>query len=275
MKEIHNEECNSWIEYRKKCDDLGNNWVFRGQSSSKPMSSTLERAMENWCVEILNGPKLEELLIREFRRLYDGPHSELVQSDTLYCISVMQHYGSPTRLLDVSYSPYVAAYFALNKGKCESAVPTVYCINYNWMLKSAVSAVGSTMVNDRNCDATRNNSTFIPLYMTSPYKKFVFVENPVILNDRLIIQQGTFICQGDVSTTFMDNIQNMHSFELQDSIKKISLKFNKEELYKASIELRRMNADSATFFPGIGGYAKSLNERIPFLYKTYIDTQNI
>jgi len=268
MKDVHNIDCNSWIEYKEICDKFGSNWIFRGQSSSEPMSSTLERALKNWYFETLDGLKLEEVLLREFRRLYDGPHSELIQSDTLYCISVMQHYGSPTRLLDFSYSPYVAAYFALNKGKADS---TVYCINREWVLKSAVSAVGSKMVNDRNCDAKRNDSSFIPLYMTSPYNKFAFIENPVILNDRLIIQQGTFICQGDVSTTLMDNIRNMNSFELSDNISKISLKFNKEELHKAVIDLRRMNADSATLFPGIEGYVKSLNERIPFLYNTYID----
>lgn len=268
MKDVYNIDCNSWVEYKNMCDDLGSNWIFRGQSSSKPMSSTLERALENWCVEILDGPKLEEVLIREFRRLYDGPHSGLIQSDTLYCISVMQHYGSPTRLLDFSYSPYVGAYFALNKGKAKS---TVYCINREWVLKSAGSAVGSNMVNDRNCDAKRNDSSFIPLYMTSPYNKFVFIENPVILNDRLNIQQGTFICQGDMSATLMDNIRNMNSFELQTNVAKINLKFNKEELHKAAIDLRRMNVDSATLFPGIEGYVKSLNERIPFLYNTYID----
>ncbi len=205
MKDIYNKDCNSWIKYKNICDGLGSNWIFRGQSSSKQMSSTLERALESWCIEALNGPKLEEVLIREFRRLYDGPHSRLVRSDTLYCISVMQHYGSPTRLLDFSYSPYVAAYFALNKGKAES---TVYCINREWILKSAESAVGFKVVNDRNCDAKRNDSSFLPLYMTSPYKKFVLIENPVILNDRLIIQQGTFICQGDMSISLMDNIRN-------------------------------------------------------------------
>ena len=73
------------------------------------------------------------------------------------------------------------------------------------------------------------------------------------MNDRLNIQQGTFICQGDMSATLMDNIRNMNSFELQTNVAKINLKFNKEKLHKAAIDLRRMNVDSATLFPGIGG----------------------
>ncbi len=38
--------------------------------------------------------------------------------DKLEVLSMIQHYGEPTRLLDWSYSPYISTYFAINLELC-------------------------------------------------------------------------------------------------------------------------------------------------------------
>jgi len=52
-------------------------------------------------------------MIRQFKRWYSGEDRNDVVEDTLYCLSFMRYYGSPSRFLDLTYSSFVAAYFAL------------------------------------------------------------------------------------------------------------------------------------------------------------------
>ena len=56
--------------------------------------------------------RIEERSLREFQRKYHHYSQHIPDSDnTLEWLSLMRHYGAPTRLLDFTYSFYVAAYF--------------------------------------------------------------------------------------------------------------------------------------------------------------------
>src|SRR5262245_6198309 len=87
-------------------------WLFRGQRSAKwELVTSLERCCDRNQVAADHRRQLEDRIFREFRRAYHLyaqhiPKPELVTE----WLSLMQHYGAPTRLLDFSYSIYVAAY---------------------------------------------------------------------------------------------------------------------------------------------------------------------
>jgi hypothetical protein len=53
----------------------------------------------------------------------------------------MQHHGAPTRLLDFTYSIYVAAYFALESADADAAV---WAVNAPWALRTSVAVLSSS-----------------------------------------------------------------------------------------------------------------------------------
>src|SRR5262249_35217148 len=156
-------------------------WIYRGQRQNWKLASTLERALENWNIDLQNGPCIERQLIRDFRRRFRGDYQTRVDSDTLYCLAVMQHHGAPTRLLDWTYSPYVATKFAIESGAKQGVI---WCLNADWCVAAVRKLIPT--INKREADSSRNDTTFKPIYMRKNGRKFVYNENAFHLSERLI-----------------------------------------------------------------------------------------
>lgn len=253
----------SWPQFADFVSSLSGEWAYRGQSEDWPLRSSLERSLDNWDVDVSYAPQVEQQLLREFRRQYRSDDQNSVNSDTFYCLAVMQHHGAPTRLLDWTYSPFVAAKFAMEAGAKDAVV---WCLNTAWCYEAASKIVGQDNIVARNVDSSRDDSSFLPLYMPQGTRhKFVFAENAAHLNERLIIQQGMFICPGDVGTTFVENLKAMDGWASDRNILKLRLKMAPKDLFRFVVTLRRMNVDFAVLFPGLDGFARSLHERLPLM----------
>jgi hypothetical protein len=257
-----------WEEYLKTSKAMTPHWMFRGQSKNDFLASGFERALNSYGIPLSDAPKIEEYMIRDFRRRYEGIDFDIVSQDTLYCLSVMQHYGCPTRLLDWTYSPYVAAFFAvenmslsLERGAKRDAF--VFCLNKEWINTSAkVNIDDDRLFNMRFEDKTTTDDSFVPLYMEKRHS-FVVAENPHLLHKRLSTQKGLFLVQGNISVSMMENIYSMKDWDKEESTIVFRLKIDTwNELHKVYTDLRMMNISFESLFPGLDGFARSLKQNL-------------
>ena len=94
-------------------------WMFRGHARSDwKLETSLERRTKT---NRALAHTIETQMIAEFKRKA-GNYSIREPQTLVEWLSLMQHYGAPTRVLDWTQSPYVAAFFRL-EGQPVAAQP--------------------------------------------------------------------------------------------------------------------------------------------------------
>ena len=249
----------SWDEFVRIVSGHEGRWVYRGQRKDWPLQSSLERYICAWDSNIALSPKIERQMIRDFLRRYPDQADAAIGEDTLYCLAMMQHHGAPTRLMDWTYSPFVAAKFGAGEGTRDAAI---WCLNAKWCWEMAEAdpVVGNDL-KLRAEDAFRNDLTFRKIYLDAQ-RPFVCLENPLRLNQRLILQRGIFLCPGDISVGFQQNIEAMGGWDLEQNLVKLVLDLDKDRSAEFANHLKQMNMTSALLFPGFDGFASSFRELI-------------
>jgi len=232
-------------------------WVYRGQSNSKdPLKTSLERTIYRFHDDLCKQVKKEKILLREFKRRYHQYSLHIPEDkDYLEWFSIMRHYDAPVRLLDFSYSIYIAAYFALEHGKKDCAV---WAIDSDWsgeQSKLILNLPGDYWKKIDDDDRERQYMTAV--FENKNPKPCVTPINPFRLTERLTLQQGVFVCPSNINMPVMDNLTKMEGHDNPDHVVKIIIP---KELRRDAMEnLRRMNINRATLFPGLDGFAKSLD----------------
>src|SRR5216117_2882510 len=172
----------SWEEYLSIISDSPyQHWAFRGQrDASAPLFSALSRYFISFHVDPRAWPEQEKRILRIFKRkaihfLDDVP----AQDDDFEWLALMQDHGAPTRLLDFTWSPYVAAFFALHNTTEEGVI---------WACNPAeLEKVKHFPLETR--DGFRK-------YILADKGNFVWLGEPYAMNRRLIAQSGTFLVPG-------------------------------------------------------------------------------
>ncbi|MFJ3386821.1 FRG domain-containing protein [Lysinibacillus sp. NPDC086135] len=265
----------SWDDCRILFNSI-NNWVFRGQSNSSwSLQTSLERGATN--TDWREIPKIERKIIDKFKRRAFHYMEKLPQKeDTLEWLSLIQHHGGPTRLLDFSYSYYVAMYFSIEQALQESAV---FCLNKDLIYKKGLETEKCRgFDNDFDygsreyCNHVLNEQTLSPLVM---------LIEPFNLHERLSRQQGLFAIPFEGRQAFEYNLSlTVNKFQKQLPTSKEIVEYNNlldllnqecvllkvkiPKIYHNEIrkDLKLMNITSETLFPGIDGFTKSLYNEI-------------
>lgn len=110
---------NAWQE---RLGRFRSSYAFRGMPNNQyDLRTSLMRLGGNFAT-------LERSLLRTFRRYAER---DAVPSDSIWnWMAVAQHHGLPTRLLDWTYSPYVALHFATCDPRCSERDGVVLAIDY-------------------------------------------------------------------------------------------------------------------------------------------------
>ncbi|MBN1621799.1 MAG: FRG domain-containing protein [Endomicrobiales bacterium] len=247
-------------------------WVFRGiRNDSYKLKSTLDRWIENINDQNINNPhkiikpkdrwKYEAELLYQFKRRahFYIKRSELPKPEEfLEWFSLMRHYGCPSRMVDFTYSFYVALYSSVfEEGKTNACI---FGIDRKWLVGKCDKLTGNNRRKKRVYFQTP--AVFYKYAMYHPkdnkdFKSFVIPVRPFISNERIHAQQGLFLCPTNINKTFEANLKGVASNrELKENIVKIGI--SKRAIPEIVHELKRMNINSETLFPGLSGFSGSL-----------------
>jgi hypothetical protein len=181
----------------------------------------------------------------------------------------MQHHGAPTRLVDWTYSLEIATHFALVKAADEpKADVAVWIVNDTWCKTKALEVLKKTRTRDaleliRRPIDYRHEPRLAKILLDEPFVRFVIPLNPFRLSQRLTLQRGLFLCPGDVTRTFQENLCALDGHDRGENVLKFVLPHDRRE--EAARELYRLNISEATLFPGLDGFARSLKTTLRFL----------
>lgn len=263
----------TWDEAKeefKKCIK-NERWVFRGQENSE---WGLKTSLERWIISnkslsksVFDAEFAEEIFFDKFR---DGAVRYLRSSlelpkNRLEWWALMQHFGTPTRLLDFTMSPYVATFFAFESAGKSKNCYVVWAVNETWCSTTAVAIFNEAHKGEKEFVALHEYTDlsreeyFEKIFITDPkIPQMVFPVCSEHRNERLTIQQGLFLCPGSANDSFEEHLENMDNSH--DNLKKIIMPNEwREEVIK---DLQLINITSATLFPGLDGFARSLRDYI-------------
>ena len=213
--------------------------LFRGHSDE---SWDLLPSVKRKCSAIQ-----ERYLTNEFKVKAQSRYSHCPTVDDYSSwLSLMQHFGLPTRLLDWSYSPLVALYFALSSNN-ESNVPCIWVLaarilNENQGFEPLIYPI----------NAQSYESLIIPAFKKREETGTVGVAMGNEFDSRIQLQQGAFTIHS--SNTPLNKFENAADF-----LYKLIISSNcKRELYE---ELQILGISKSYLFPDLASLSEDLKSK--------------
>jgi len=222
-------------------------FAFRGVSDAQHDLRTTLARIDGDVVE------LERHILRSFRKY---AQRDAVPGDSLWnWLAVAQHYGAPTRLLDWTYSPFVAMHFATQRTEEFDLDGAIWCVDYsltNEMLPASLKTIlddegqnvftaemlGRAAAGPREFDALASD-------------EFVVFFEPPSLDSRIVNQSALFALKSNPATG-LDRWLAAHAAVFQRAIVPADLKWEvRDKLDQAGITER-------VIFPGLDGLSRWL-----------------
>jgi hypothetical protein len=262
---LRTERIRAWPEFLQSVEGARalRGWAFRGQRDARwPLLSALSRHIRLAGIAETAWPRQEQRIRRIFERKSHHYLDHPPGDDELEWLALMQHHGAPTRLLDFTWSPYVAAYFALEHATGDAAV---WALNLPllWAIHREREIDGVRVEDADPRDRARYEAFYLP-----NERAFVWQGDPFRMPRRVIAQSGTFLVPGKLGVG-LDAI--LAGYPRGDELL-VQWVFDTEKVRRdAMASLYSMNVTAATLYPGLDGLARSL--AYEFEYSWEIDPE--
>lgn len=217
-------------------------YAFRGLSDRDyRLETTLIRLRGNYA-------NLERHLLRNFKKY---AHRNLVEQDSIWnWLSVAQHYGLPTRLLDWTYSPYVALHFStanINRFHLDGSIWAVNYLKSHQLLPerlcTKLAEEGANVFTVEMLADAVSSLTELNLLGSDDFALFF---EPPSIDDRITNQFGFFSVTPD-PTRLLDDWLKQHPHLWRRIIIPAELKWEIRD------KLDQANITERVLFPGLDG----------------------
>jgi len=231
----------SWNEFKNYLENIEfRRFLFRGQRTSKRLRTYFHRTGRTNMFRFLNEdiPALHRQISSRSKHIFQIRDPEQLGA---FC-NLVQHHGYPTPLLDWTYSPYVAAYFAYhkisNKEASEESGQRVRIYEFDSRLWLADMGVIPKLAVGR--------------------RHFSLLEFPAIENERMAPQQAVS------SITNMDDIEWYIAYHEKLKHKQYLKVFDLPVFERSKVmrELSLMGITARSLFPGLDGICEEIKERL-------------
>lgn len=257
MGKIYERRLKDWTEFDQLAQSHGfREWIYRGQTdASCQLKSSLFRAFENTLAITKAASGKQKRLARRsheqvaLRKFMSAAHQFDValpkDKDPLEWLAVMQHYGAPTRLLDATFSPYTAAFFALRHGIGDAAI---YCVQ-------------ARIFEEYDAGFFKDFKAVYRKLLDEDHDDIMYAYEPKYTTPRLLAQQGLFLVAGSLLVSHQEIIET-YGLQPKEAFKLVI----PSALRKDGItHLRRMNVTATLLFPDIVGFCESFAHQSLFV----------
>jgi hypothetical protein len=252
--ELTEEVFPSWETALEALHRLPRGWLFRGQTdASWELTTRLGRLLGR-----REFAPFQRHLVETFER---GVHLWLDVGEEprnfVELLALMQHHGAPTKLLDFTRSPYVAAFFAVERSAPEGADNphcAIWAVEEQPLRTAARAELKSRYKDTLYVPPPKRPGEVEERFLESSIDaRMLVVVDPTRTNRRLASQQGVFVAFGEPTYTFFENLASMKPAK---PIKMAKLVFPLGANGVALSDLQTMNVTAVSLFPGLDGFAR-------------------
>jgi hypothetical protein len=250
----------SWDQFRAEVAGPDyHSWAFRAQlNAGWPLMTSLSRYFFDFGVDRRAWAAQEERILRVFKRKAHLYLDRLPRDDADFeWLALMQHHGAPTRLLDFTWSPYVAAFFALERATGDSAL---WALNPPRVSHSKSQTIRGGEIIDPSAMGPWIPGNYERYFLKGDIP-FVIIGEPHVMNQRLIAQSGTFVVPGVLDEPLESILADYP--EPDKTLTKFVLATDRmrEQAMRA---LYSMNVTYANLMPDLNGLARSMAYELEF-----------
>lgn len=199
-------------------------------------------------------PTMERNLIKQFKK-YAQPH--VVERDTeWHWLSIAQHHGLPTRLLDWTYSPFIALHFATNELDHYHQDGAVWKVSYSdvhGLLQKAqtrtLEALGARIFSVDALAETIPDLEALDRLSAPNFDAAVFFEPPAI-DDRIVNQFAYFSVLSDPLLSMNDWLARP---EIASRVSATKIVIAHELKWEVRDKLDQSNITERVLMPGLDG----------------------